>query len=83
MRTTLSVDDDLLQRGKEIALAMGVSVSEVMNRAIRRGLDAGAALPPTTATLVFGDPADRIDVDLTAFAEALDEEFLLGKVRGR
>ncbi len=62
---------------------MGVSVSEVMNRAIRRGLEAGGGPPTATATLVFGDPADRTEVDLKAATEALDEEFLLSKVRGR
>jgi len=42
MRTTLTLDDDLAKRLKEIARQGGRSFKEVTNEAIRRGLSAGA-----------------------------------------
>lgn len=38
MRTTLTVDDDLLFAAKQQATRIGLSVSEVINRALRRAL---------------------------------------------
>jgi hypothetical protein len=80
VEVTLDIDDELLERATATALEAGVSLSDVLNWAIRRGLDSGASLPVTTATLMFGDPAERIETDLTAFGEALDEAYLLSKV---
>jgi hypothetical protein len=42
MRTTLTLDDDLAKRLKQIARQGGRSFKEVTNEAIRRGLSAGA-----------------------------------------
>jgi hypothetical protein len=42
MRTTLTLDDDLAKRLKELAGETGRSFKEVTNEAIRRGLSAGA-----------------------------------------
>ena len=41
MRTTLTLDDDLAERLKELARQSGRTVKEVTNEAIRRGLSAG------------------------------------------
>ena len=41
MRTTLTLDDDLAERLKELARQAGRSVKEVTNSAIRRGLSVG------------------------------------------
>jgi hypothetical protein len=41
MRTTLTLDDDLARRLKELAREGGRSFKEVTNEAIRRGLSAG------------------------------------------
>lgn len=41
MRTTLTLDDDLAKRLKELARQGGRSFKEVTNEAIRRGLSAG------------------------------------------
>lgn len=43
MRTTLTLDDDLARRLKELARQAGASFKEVTNDAIRRGLSAGDA----------------------------------------
>jgi hypothetical protein len=42
MRTTLTLDDDLAERLKEIARQGGQSFKEVTNEVIRRGLSVGA-----------------------------------------
>jgi hypothetical protein len=42
MRTTLTLDEDLARRLKELARQGGRSFKEVTNEAIRRGLNAGA-----------------------------------------
>ncbi len=41
MRTTLTLDDDLAERLKDLARQAGTSFKEVTNDAIRRGLSAG------------------------------------------
>ena len=41
MRTTLTLDDDLFARLKDLARDGGLSFKEVTNRVIRRGLSAG------------------------------------------
>ena len=43
MRTTLTLDDDLAERLKELARHAGRSFKEVTNSAIRRGLSLGDA----------------------------------------
>jgi hypothetical protein len=43
MRTTLTLDEDLAKRLKELARQGGRSFKEVTNEAIRRGLSAGAS----------------------------------------
>jgi len=46
MRTTLTVEDDLARRLKELARASGRSFKEVVNEAIRRGLSVVEDPPP-------------------------------------
>ncbi|MCU0304134.1 MAG: ribbon-helix-helix domain-containing protein [Thermoanaerobaculales bacterium] len=41
MRTTLTLDDDLAKRLKELARAGGGSFKEVVNQVLRRGLSSG------------------------------------------
>ena len=43
MRTTLTLDEDLARRLKELARQGGRSFKEVINEVIRRGLSAGEA----------------------------------------
>lgn len=43
MRTTLTLDDDLARRLKELASQGGRSFKEVTNEVIRRGLSAGVS----------------------------------------
>jgi len=45
MRTTIRVDDELFDRLKAEALKQNVSLTRVINRALKAGLDAGSARP--------------------------------------
>ena len=51
MRTTLSIDDDVLNAAKHEALRRNTSLSEVVTDLIRAGLraDVGASVEPTVA----------------------------------
>lgn len=48
MRTTLDIDDDLLQASKELAQHEGTTAGVIVSRLLRQALTAGAA--PTAAT---------------------------------
>jgi hypothetical protein len=49
MRTTLDIEDDVLQAAKELALREGSTAGQVISHLARRGLTAGARkkAPPT------------------------------------
>lgn len=49
MRTTLSIEDDVLERAKAIAAALRVPFRRVVNEALRAGLPTLEALPQTRA----------------------------------
>lgn len=78
MRTTLRIDDALLAELKERAQAEGVSLTELVNRVLRTGLE--AKRPRRRAVRIR--PADmgapRVDLDraLHVAGELEDEEIL-------
>jgi hypothetical protein len=83
MRTTLRIDDDLLRALKERARQEDVSISRLLNDALRRGLSA----PPSPGrkkkfvqkTYNMGPPL----IDLTkanAIAAALEDEEIIRKM---
>jgi len=83
MRTTLTLDDDLLRMAKRRATESGLSVSEVVNRALRRAMASEPHPRPTAvATITFGMPgAPFPHAGELAQAEArLDDEYLLSKL---
>ncbi len=82
MQTTLTVDDDLLARAKEQAEALGMTVSDVVNQALRLGLATPQAPAEDLRTPLFGDESEHGPMDLKALAEAMNDEYLLGKLRG-
>ena len=43
MRTTLDIDDDLLQAAKEMASARGVTAGQIVSELIRKGLEPAPA----------------------------------------
>jgi hypothetical protein len=76
MRTTVLIDDDLLHQVKKRAVDSGVSVSEVLNRALRelfcRQPPGDVLLPFRMVTFGRGQP--RVDHRPEELARALEEE---------
>lgn len=59
MRTTLVLDDQVFRRAKREAVGAGVTLSELVNTALRSYLLRGSARPPENRSFsmpVFGDP---------------------------
>lgn len=83
MRTTMTIDDDLLVIAKQRALDVAVPVSDVINRALRRGLAEDPVPRTGEPTVTYGDPADRGPDDgaLRALSANLDDEELGRKLR--
>lgn len=83
MRTTMTVDDDLLVIAKQRALDFAVPVSDVINRALRRGLAEDPVPRTGEPTVTYGDPGDRgpDDAALRALSASLDDEELGRKLR--
>lgn len=84
MRTTVSLDDDLLIELRRCAAALQMPLSEVMNRALRRGLR-DLAIPASEqryATITFGTPAGEFTSAETQRAadEALEGAHLTSKL---
>ena len=76
MRTTMVIDDDLLRRAKKRAADMGITVSDVVNRALREALSQQAppaALPPFRM-VTFGRGQPRVDHRPEELARALEDE---------
>jgi hypothetical protein len=76
MRTTMIIDDELLRQAKRRAAEDGISVSEVVNRALRETFARPApAEPPAPFRMVtFGRGGARVDHRPKDFARVLAEE---------
>lgn len=57
MRTTLNIDDELLEVIRREAESLRLPLGEVVNRALRRGLLPEQTAPVAHHTITFGDPA--------------------------
>ena len=79
MRTTLTIDDDLMRALKDAAHRDGVPLKQLVNRALRRGLDAlegtTAGRPYRCPTFAMGEPEARWNLDKAlAVADELEDE---------
>lgn len=76
MRTTLSIDDDLLLAAKQQALADRTTVSDVVNRTLRRGLFAELPTRLGEPTIVYGAATNPAidDAALRRHTAGLDDE---------
>ncbi len=78
MRTTVTLDDDLAARLRELARERGVSFKQVLNAAIRAGLSAPGeprAQPHVQKTYNLGlRPGINLDKALRLAGELEDEE---------
>jgi hypothetical protein len=59
MRTTLSIDDDVLDAAKQVAVAQSVSIGEVISELARRGLSAPTEAPAVTRNGIRLSRSDR------------------------
>jgi len=88
MRTTLTLDDDLFTRLKEISYRTGQSFKAVVNEALRAGLAARSAPPAARRYRVepkpLGGVQPGIDLDKALrLADALEDEGIARKLELR
>ena len=74
MRTTLNVDDDILETAREVAYFRQISVGEALSMLARRGLAArvGTRRDPVSGLLVF-DVADDVPALTPEIVERAEE----------
>jgi hypothetical protein len=77
MRTTLNVDDDILETAREVAYFRQISVGEAVSMLARRGLAArvGTRRDPVSGLLVFDvqDDAPALTSEIVERAEELED----------
>lgn len=76
MRTTVTIDDNLLARARERAQRRGQTLGQLVEDAIRRELGAPAETARPPVPVMTGGTGPRPGLDLTsnrALREALDE----------
>lgn len=86
MRTTLTLDDDLMARLKEEAHRRRVPFRDVVNEALRRGLGRGPAPRAGKVKIRTWDAKLRPGFDPNGFnrlADELEDEALVAKFRAR
>jgi hypothetical protein len=76
MRTTMVIDDDLMRAARLRAAEDGISVSELLNRALRATLarSTSAETPPPFRMVTFGRGQATVDHRPKDLARVLDEE---------
>lgn len=76
MRTTMTIDDDLLLRLKKRAADAGVSVSTLLNRTLREALSGGPSGPelPPFRMVTFGRGLPMHDHSPEELARSFEEE---------
>lgn len=62
MRTTINLDDDVLSLARQQAAALNTSISVVVNRSLRVGLQKTAPRQASQQTLVFG-PGEKLTTE--------------------
>lgn len=78
MRTTLSINDELLERARERARHEGVTLGTVVENALRRDLTRSTQSTAPVVPRFVGGTGARPGIDLTsnrALHEALDQAF--------
>ena len=83
MRTTVSLDDDVVALLRRVMKRRGVSFKTALNDAVRSGAEGpSAAAPFQTRTADLGVPAVNLDRALQLAAELEDDELLRRQRRG-
>ncbi len=76
MRTTLEIDDDVLDSAKALATARGGSIGKALSELARRGLSARTPLTSRHGFPVFQLPQGSLTFGSDDVAEALQQEDL-------
>lgn len=83
MRTTLVLDDDVLRRAKKRATEAGLTLSQLVNLALRDQLAAPEAKPPRFEMITYGQKKPPVMHEPADFAETLDQDDTASLVRER
>ncbi len=74
MRTTLIIDDDLLRQAKLRAAEWDLSVSDVVNDALRECLGRPVRWAPPFSLVSYGRSSERVHHEPAEFDASLDQE---------
>ena len=78
VRTTLILDDAVLRTAKERAARAGISLSELVNQALRESLNARDREAPRFEMVTYGRQGKKARHEPEDFARALDDEDRVG-----
>ena len=85
MRTTIDIDESLLQRLRDDAHRLGIPFRAMLHRVLQRGLDEGRAptvAPYRTPSVSMGQLREGVNVVKSLqLASALEDEVLVEKLR--
>lgn len=74
MRTTLVIDDALLRQAKRRAAERDLTVSDVVNEALRESFRQSAPAAPPFSFVTYGDTGARVRHEPADFAAELEDE---------
>jgi hypothetical protein len=74
MRTTLEIDDDVLQAARSVATAEGKNIGKALSDLARRGLEPRSQSKTRSGFPVFDVARDARPITLELVKDALDEE---------
>lgn len=74
MRTTLVIDDALLRQAKRRAAERDLTVSDIVNEALRESFRLPPSMAPPFALLTYGEAGRRVRHEPADFAAELEAE---------
>jgi hypothetical protein len=74
MRTTLEIDDDVLQAARSVAAAEGKNIGQALSEIARRGLAPRSQSKTRSGFPVFEVSRDASPITLEMVKDAMDEE---------
>lgn len=74
MRTTLILEDQLLKRAKQRAVAQNSTLSDLVNQALREMLSRPREEAAPFSMITFGDPSAPVQHEPADFAAAMEDD---------
>jgi hypothetical protein len=74
MRTTLNIDDRLVDKAKHRAVDLGITLSDYVSRLIGRDLSETRPRPEPFQMVTYGNPRKRAHREPIEFAQAIEDE---------